>query len=109
MTPSYTLAVLLVMALVTLLTRALPFLLFGRSDKQPRVILYLGGVLPPAIIAMLVVYCLKGVSFAAVADWAPALIASLAVAALHLWKRNNMLSIVGGTVLYMILVQAVFV
>ena len=109
MNPSYTLAVLLVMALVTLLTRALPFLLFGRSDKQPRIILYLGHVLPPAIIAMLVVYCLQGVSFGAAADWVPALIASSAVVALHLWKKNNMLSIMGGTVLYLILVQAVFV
>ena len=109
MTPTYTLAVLLVMAAVTLLTRALPFLLFGRSDKQPQIILYLGRVLPPAIIAMLVVYCLKGVSFAAAADWIPALVASLAVVALHLWKRNNMLSILGGTAVYMVLIQAVFV
>ena len=109
MNQSYTLAVLLVMAAVTLLTRALPFLLFGRSDKQPRIILYLGRVLPPAIIAMLVVYCLRGISFAAAADWVPALVASAAVVALHLWKRNNMLSILGGTVLYMVLIQAVFV
>ena len=108
MNTTYVLAVLLVMAAVTLLTRALPFLLFGRSDKQPRIILYLGRVLPPAIIAMLVVYCLKGVSFAAAADWVPALIASAVVVALHVWKKNNMLSIVGGTVVYMILVQAVF-
>ena len=109
MNSSYTLAVLLVMALVTLMTRALPFLLFGRNDKQPRIILYLGDVLPPAIIAMLVIYCLRGISFAAAAVWAPALIASLAVVILHVWKKNNMLSIMGGTVLYMILVQAVFV
>ena len=108
MNTTYVLAVLLVMAAVTLLTRALPFLLFGRSDKQPRIILYLGRVLPPAIIAMLVVYCLKGVGFAAAADWVPALIASAVVVALHVWKKNNMLSIVGGTVAYMILVQAVF-
>ena len=109
MNTSYLLAALLVMALVTFLTRALPFLLFGRSDRQPRIILYLGRVLPPAIIAMLVVYCLMGISFAAAADWAPALIASSAVVALHVWKKNNMLSIMGGTILYMILVQAVFV
>ena len=109
MNTSYVLAVLLVMAVVTLVTRALPFLLFGRSDRPPRIILYLGRVLPPAIIAMLVVYCLRGISFGAAANWVPALVASVAVAALHLWKRNNMLSILGGTVLYMVLIQAVFV
>ena len=108
---NYTYAVLAiaVMAVVTFMTRALPFILFGRGDKPPRMILYLGSVLPPAIIAMLIVYCLRGTSFAAAADWAPAFIASAAVVALHVWKKNNMLSIVGGTVLYMILVQAVFV
>ena len=61
------------------------------------------------IIAMLVVYCLKGVSFASPAGWAPQLIAVLAVVVLHVWKKNNLLSIFGGTILYMILVQAVFV
>ena len=64
--------------------------------------------LPPAVIAMLIVYCLRGVTFTAPAGWAPALIAAAAVAALHLWKKNNLLSILGGTVLYMVLVQAVF-
>lgn len=97
-----------VMALVTFLTRALPFLFFGRGGKPPRAVLYLGRYLPPAVIAMLIVYCLKGVSFDQAAHWAPALIASAATAALHLWKRNNMLSILGGTILYMILIQAVF-
>ena len=109
MNASYAAAAILIMALVTFLTRALPFLLFGREDTPPRIILYLGHVLPPAIIAMLVVYCLRGVSFAAAADWIPALIASLAVVILHVWKKNNMLSIMGGTILYMILVQVVFV
>ena len=109
MNPTYAFVAILIMAGVTFLTRALPFLLFGRDDKPPRMILYLGSVLPPAIIAMLIVYCLRGVSFAAAADWAPALIASLAVVGLHVWKKNNMLSIMGGTILYMILVQAVFV
>ena len=105
----YAIAAIAVMAVVTFLTRALPFLLFGRGDNPPRIILYLGRVLPPAIIAMLIVYCLRGVSFGRPADWAPALIASAVVVALHLWRKNNMLSIVGGTILYMVLVQAVFV
>ena len=98
-----------IMAGVTFLTRFLPFLLFDRGEAPPKVVLYLGRVLPPAIIAMLIVYCLKGISFTAPALWAPQLIAVAAVVALHLWTRNNLISIVGGTILYMILVQFVFV
>jgi len=102
------LASILVMAGVTFLTRALPFLLFDRGDHPPRIVLYLGQVLPPAVIAMLIVYCLKGVSFATPAGWVPALAAGLTAAALHLWKYNDLLSIFGATVLYMVLVQGVF-
>lgn len=109
MTPIRTILSIAVMALVTFLTRALPFLLFGRGGNPPRVVLYLGRYLPPAVIAMLIIYCMKGVTFSAPSGWAPTLIASLAVAALHIWKHNDMLSILGGTVLYMVLVQAVFV
>lgn len=97
-----------VMALVTFLTRALPFLLFDRGESPPKLVLYLGRVLPPAVIAMLIVYCLRGVDFSGPALWAPQLIAVVAVVALHLWKRNNLLSIFGGTILYMVLVQVVF-
>ena len=108
-------AAIAVMALVTLVTRALPFLLFDRGENPPKVILYLGKVLPPAIIAMLIVYCLRNLAFspsfelAALGGWLPQLLAVAAVVLLHLWKRNNLLSIFGGTVLYMVLVQAVFV
>ena len=102
------LASILVMAGVTFLTRALPFLLFDRGDHPPRIVLYLGQVLPPAVIAMLIVYCLKGVSFAAPAGWVPALAAGVTAALLHLWKHNDLLSIFGATVLYMVLVQGVF-
>ena len=102
-------AAIAVIASVTFLTRFLPFLLFDRGEAPPKIVLYLGRVLPPAIIAMLVVYCLKGVSFASPAGWAPQLISAAAVAALHVWKHNNLLSIFGGTILYMVLVQAVFV
>lgn len=98
-----------VMAAVTFLTRALPFLLFDRGGRPPKIVLYLGRVLPPAVIAMLIIYCLKGVSFAAPAGWAPAAVSCGVVVALHLWKNNDLLSIFGGTILYMILVQAVFV
>jgi len=108
MTTLQAIAAIAVMAVVTFLTRAIPFLLFGRGGTPPKVVLYLGKYLPPAVIAMLIVYCLKGVSFQSVGNWLPALIASVAVVLLHLWKKNDMLSTLGGTVLYMVLVQAVF-
>lgn len=101
-------ALVAVMAVVTFLTRALPFLLFGRGSEPPKVVLYLGKFLPPAVIAMLIVYCYRGTTFADPSGWAPGLIAGAAVVGLHLWKKNNMLSIVGGTILYMVLVQLVF-
>ena len=108
LTSGETLASILVMAAVTFLTRALPFLLFDRGDHPLKIVLYLGRVLPPAIIAMLIVYCLKGVSFVTLGGWLPAAVASLVVVALHLWKNNDLLSIFGGTILYMVLVQGVF-
>ncbi len=108
MTTAQIAASVAVMAVVTFLTRALPFLLFGRRGEPPKVVLYLGRFLPPAVIAMLIVYCYRGTSFAQLSAWVPGLIAGLAVVFLHLWKKNNMVSIVGGTILYMVLVQAVF-
>ena len=98
-----------VMALVTFLTRALPFLLFDRREKPPELVLYLGRVLPPAIIAMLIVYCLLWVSFSQPSGWVPSLLAGGAAVLLHLWKGNDLLSIFGATGLYMLLVQGVFV
>ena len=101
-------AAIAVMAIVTFLTRVLPFLLFDRGESPPKLVLYLGRVLPPAIIAMLIVYCLRGVSFSTPDGWVPQLLCVAVVVALHLWKHNNLLSIFGGTILYMLLVQAVF-
>lgn len=103
------LAIIFAVSVTIFFTRAIPFLFFPKGKEIPPVIQYLGKVLPPAVIGMLVIYCLKGVSFATVSQWAPALIASAVVVLLHVWKRNNMLSIGVGTVLYMFLVQAVFV
>ncbi len=103
-----TLASIAVMAVVTFLTRALPFLLFDRGDHPPKLVLYLGRVLPPAIIAMLIVYCLKGVTFTTLGGWVPPLAAALAAVLLHLWKGNDLISIFGATVFYMVLVQGVF-
>ena len=97
-----------VMALVTALLRFLPFLIWNGKRKTPEVVLYLGKVLPYAIMAMLVVYCLKGVSVVTVPYGLPELIAVGVVAALHVWKRNTLLSIIVGTGVYMFLVQVVF-
>ena len=99
---------IVVVALVTMLTRFLPFLIFGEKRKTPQIVLYLGKVLPFAIMGMLVVYCLKDVSFLTTPFGLPELIACVVVAALHVWKRSSLLSIGGGTVCYMLLVQLVF-
>lgn len=97
-----------VIALTTLLLRGLPFLLFGGKRKTPAFITYLSNVLPYAIMGMLVVYCLRNTDFVAAPHGLPEVIACTAVALLHLWKRNTLLSIALGTVLYMFLVQVVF-
>ena len=99
---------IVVMALVTALLRFLPFLIWNGKRKTPEVVLYLGKVLPYAIMAMLVVYCLKGVSVVTEPYGLPELIAVGVVAALHVWKRNTLLSIIVGTGVYMFLVQVVF-
>ena len=108
LSPAGAVAAIAVMAIVTFLTRALPFLLFDRGESPPRLVLYLGRVLPPAIIAMLIIYCLRGVSFLTPGGWVPQLLCVGVVVALHLWKHNFLFSVFGGTVLYMVLVQTVF-
>lgn len=97
-----------VIALVTMGIRFLPFLIFGGNRKTPKFISYLGQVLPFAIMGMLVVYCLRNISFTASPFGIPELISCALVVALHLWKKNTLLSIIGGTVCYMVLVQLVF-
>lgn len=99
------LAIVAVASLCTILVRALPFVLFGRSGSPGRGVLYLGRVLPPAVMAILVVYCLRSTGFAAAADFAPQLAAVAVVVLLHLWRRNTLLSIAGGTAVYMILLR----
>ena len=98
----------IVAILVTMSTRFLPFLIFGEKRKTPPIIEYLGKVLPCAIMGMLVVYCLKDVTILSPPYGLPEIIACVVVAALHVWKRNSLLSIGGGTVCYMLLVQLVF-
>ena len=101
-------AMIAVMTLVTVATRFLPFLIFGEKRKTPELILYLGKVLPCAIMGMLVIYCLKDVSVLSAPFGLPELLGCAAVAGLHIWKRSTLLSIGGGTVLYMLLVQFIF-
>lgn len=97
--------IVLICAGVTLLLRALPFMFFGGKGGVPKWIASLGSVLPPAIMAALVVYCLKGVPFGSLADGAYQLIAGAVVVLVHLWKRNTLLSIAVGTAAYMLLIR----
>ena len=110
MTMTVAQSVLTILAVVaaTMLTRFLPFLIFPEGRTPPAAVTYLGKVLPCAVIGLLVIYCLKDAVFT---GWhgLPEGIAILFIAALHRWKKNTLLSIAGGTVLYMFLVQAVFV
>ena len=101
----HALAVVLICAAVTIATRALPFVCFGGKRGVPRLVQSLGRTLRPAIMAALVVYCLKGVPFGTAADGMKQLIAAAVVAALHVWRRNTLLSIGAGTALYMLLIR----
>ena len=92
----------------TLLTRFLPFMAFPSDRPTPRYIQYLGKVLPPAVFALLVVYCLRNVELFSGTHGLPEAISLTVVVLLHLWKRQMLISIAGGTVLYMLLVQLVF-
>ena len=102
----YDIALVIVVMLVTMATRFLPFLIF--SKKTPPIVTYLGKVLPCAIMGMLVVYCMKDVKFLSAPYGIPELLCCALVALLHIWKRNSLLSIGAGTVAYMLLVQLVF-
>lgn len=108
-TPVQTVVTILIIAGVTFLLRSLPFLFFRGNKPIPKFILYLGDVLPYAIIGMLVVYCLKDVEILTGSHGFPELIAILVIVVLHKWKHNLLLSIGVGTILYMVLVQYVFI
>ena len=105
-TVSHSAILVAVMSAVTVLLRALPFLVFRK--KVPAYVTYLGRVLPPAIIGMLVVYCLKDTTVTAAPFGAPELIAGALVVALQAWKRNALLSILSGTAVYMLLIRLIF-
>ena len=101
--------IILVMGLITLATRLIPVFVFGRGDKKvPDYILYLGKVVPFTAMGLLIVYCLKDVPILESPHGLPELIALAIVSGTYLWKRNTILSVVIGTVVYMMLVQMVF-
>ena len=104
----YAVSLIAIAVVVTALLRFLPFLILGEKRKTPHFIEHLGKVLPYAIMGMLVVYCLKDVRLTAAPFGIPEAIGCAAVALLHIWKRNTLLSIGAGTLCYMLLVQLVF-
>ena len=102
------LIIILMVALGTMLTRFLPFILFPENKKPPQMVIYLGGVLPAAMMGLLVVYCLRNVSFLSSPHGIPEIIAICSIVIIHKLKKNVLLSIGLSTVIYMVLVQAVF-
>ena len=97
-----------VVVLGTAATRFLPFLVFPAGKPTPKYIQYLGKVLPAAVFGLLVIYCLKDVDILGGSHGIPELISIVLVIVLHVWKRQMLLSIAGGTICYMFLVQAIF-
>lgn len=108
MTLTQQIITILMVVLGTMTTRFLPFLIFPAGKPTPKYIQYLGQFLPSAVFGLLVIYCLKGVSIFTGTHALPELISIILIIALHLWKRQMLLSIAGGTVCYMLLVQFVF-
>lgn len=101
--------IIIAVALGTILTRVLPFLIFNDAENLPPAISYLSKVLPYSIMAMLVVYCLKDMNFFNKNHALPELIAVIATILIHLYKNNTLLSIITGTIIYMVCIQLIFV
>ncbi len=104
----YAIIQIVIMAVITAAIRFSPFVLFPEKKKKPKFIIYLGTVLPYAIIGMLVIYCFKSLSFSAYPYGIPEIIAGACVVLLHIWKKNTLLSVFGGTAIYMILINFIF-
>jgi len=104
----YLLIGILVVAVVTFATRLMPFIFFGKNKQTPLYVHYIGTYLPPAVMAMLVIYSLRHLSLVNFPFGIPEFLGVLIVFALHQWKRNTLLSIIGGTVAYMLMVQLIF-
>jgi len=109
LTVEQSLIIILIISVITFLIRGLPFIVFPANKKTPTYIVYLGTVLPYAIIGMLIVYCLKEASLSVFPFGSPECIAIFFIVMIHIYKKNTLLSIGGGTFLYMLLVQLVFV
>ena len=107
--PTHSILIIAIVATITILLRFIPFLVFNGKKESPKVITYLSNVLPFAIMAMLVVYCLKDISVITFPFGLPEIIASVIVILLHLWRKNTLLSISVGTIIYMLLIQIVFI
>lgn len=107
MTTAQSIITIIVVVIGTMITRFLPFIIFPESKTPPKIVTYLGTVLPYAVIGLLVVYCLKNAVFSEY-HALPELIAIVVVVAIHKWKKNTLLSIGTGTILYMLLVQNIF-
>ena len=97
-----------IVVLGTMLTRFLPFLLFPAGKPTPKYVRYLGKVLPPAVFGMLVIYCFRNGTLVAGSNGMPEILASAVTVGLQAWKRNLAISIAGGTLCYMALVQLFF-
>lgn len=104
----HSIEIIAVAAIVTFIIRTIPFVAFGGKREVPVTVTYLGKVLPPAIMVILVIYCIKGIHLLSGSHGIPELLSIAVVTALYVWKRNTLLSIAVGTILYMILVQVVF-
>ena len=105
---SYTLIAILLMGIITFAIRVGPFAIFGKNKATPKYIVYIGNYLPPAVMAMLIIYCLKNINLHVFPFGIPEIIGVITVAVLHIWKHNNLISIIGGTIVYMIEVQLIF-
>ena len=105
MNTTHILLVIFAAAFVTFLVRAFPFLVFGKGERMRPGLAFIGRTLPLSVIAVLIVYCLKDALFVSFGALWPQLVGILATVLLHLWKRNNLLSIAGGTIIYMILIR----
>ena len=101
--------IIVIVSVVTLLLRLFPFIIFNNKREIPKIITYLSNYLPFAIIGMLVVYCYKSVDLITKPYGIPELIAGVIVVLLHLWRKNTLLSIICGTIVYMVLVQFIFI
>ena len=106
----YSLSIILAVGVTSYFLRAFPFIVLSKRNKTiENFMMYLGKVLPPAIIGILIIFCLKDIKFTVAPYGTPEFLAVIMVVVLHVWKRQTLMSILGGTVFYMILLQKVFV